>query len=223
MQAYKIITATEVIETADFVYAQSFGVAVETIEREVEIFTPLVDFRDLLIYPLVKQDVRTVEELAQIDFTLVGLTTETPKYAAKGIKTKAEYTFAGKVVASKVFKYVATGLNLTINYHLEDGTVGYSKTEFKPLDKVELAKISRSNRDRSITYLQASAVGTPIETHVNALLKRYKTEVDLYIQNNTKDFENVINAETKQPFLAYLNIALEPNWTVKQAILKQIV
>lgn len=44
MQVYKIITATEVIETTDIVYAQSFGIPIETLQREIEISTPFVDF-----------------------------------------------------------------------------------------------------------------------------------------------------------------------------------
>lgn len=222
MKAYRYTHNEEIIETFNLDAIKELGLDYETIEIEEAVQENIFDYKDLLIYNQIKSNVTSIEEIVQIDFTLLGLTTETPKYAAKGVKQKAEYTFEGKIVVSKIFEYVANGLKITINYHLENGAVGYFKQEFKPLDIVEIAKINKANRDRSITFLQASSIGTPIEAHVNTLLKRYKTEVDLYIQNGTKDFENVVNAEAKPPFLNYLNILLQPNLTVKQAIIKQI-
>ena len=196
----------------------------ETIIEKIIVST---SFRDLIIYPLILQNVNSFEEISQVDFTLIGLTTETPKYGTKGIKSYSDYTLNGKLAVRKEFNYTNLGLEITFKYYLENGEIGYDKTEFKPLDVVELAKIFISNRARTIAYLQASAIGTSIENHVNALLKRYFTEVGLFVQNNTKDFENVVKNETVAPFINYLNIDLRngiaPVFTVKDSIFKQIL
>ncbi len=193
-------------------------------EADAELFVQNKSIRQLVIYTLITQQINSIEELYQVDFTLIGLTNETPKYGTKGVKLTSDYTLNGQLAIRKEFEYLNTGLQITFDYYFASGEIGFTKTEFKPLDKVELGKIAKSNRDRTITYLQVSAVGTPIENFVNALLKRYKTEVDLFIYNNTKDFENVIKNETVTPFLNYLNIVVAPpNFTVKDSILKQIV
>jgi DNA-binding protein Fis len=76
---------------------------------------------------------------------------------------------------------------------------------------VDIAKIKKADRDRTITYLQESAKGTPIEDFVNAILRRYKEEVDLFIYNDTDDLYNRVTTETQQPFLTYLNIVIHPS------------
>lgn len=182
--------------------------------------------QDLLLYKLLRFQISDFEQLQQIDFTLLGLTTETPKYGVKGVKSYSDYTLNGQLAVKKEFNYTDLGLELKFNYYLNDGTVGFVKTEFKPLDKVELGKIFISNRARTIAYLQTSAIGTPIENGVNALLKRYFTEVGLFVQNNTNDFINALNNESNASFLNLLNTDLRqgiaPIFTVKQSILKQI-
>jgi hypothetical protein len=182
----------------------------------------LPNLEDLRVFKFIKQNISSIDELLQIDFTLLGLVNETPKYGNKGIKQMSSYTHDNLIVVEKLFNYLEKGLEITFNYYLNDGNIGVSKTEFKPLDKVEIGKIKKSNRDRTITYLQVSGMGTPIEQFVNALLKRYKNEVDLFIYNDTDDFKNKVISETEQPYLTYLNIQTAPNWTVKDAILKQI-
>jgi Fe-S cluster assembly iron-binding protein IscA len=220
---YKITTETEIIDSFNLAYIESFDLPYTSDQVEDEIMINNVNYQDLLIYNFIYTPINSVEQLSQIDFTILGLTSETPTYARKGIKNKAEYTHNGKIIVSKYFKYSNSGVTIKINYHLENGEIGYFKEEFKPLNIVEMAKIQKANRDRSITFLQASAIGTPIETFVNELLKRYKSEVELFIQNNTIDFENRLNSESFQPYLTYLNIVVEaPDLTVKKAILRQI-
>ena len=186
------------------------------------------DIKTLRIYELLEH-LPFIPLIEHFDFTTIGLRTETPKYGKKGVKEMSEYTYNNKCCVRKLFDYTIDGLWITFEWLCLDGTVGIRKIIFKPLNVVEIAKIKKSNRDRTITYLQASAKGTPIENYVNVLLKHYKTEVDLFIYNDTEDFKNVINNESEQPFLTYLSIIIEvpsekyPNGkTVKDAILEQI-
>jgi len=165
--------------------------------------------------------------IPHFDFTTIGLRTETSKYGEKGVKLSTPYTAVvengdRETIIEKSFFYVENGVWIKIAWFKINGDPGIVKTFFKPLNVVEIAKINKSNRDRSITYLQASAVGTPIESHVNELLRHYKELVDLFIYNNVPDFKNKIQSETEQPYKGYLEIPIAPNKTVKDSILAQL-
>lgn len=199
---------------------------------------------ELLIYNLL-QSLHFAPTIEHFDFTTIGLRTETPVYGVGGIKESASYsmvldgdesvddlgndTSVFTEVVRKEFTYSENGVDILIKWFSKDGSVGLEKHIFKPLNIVEVFKINKSNRDRTISWLEASAVGTPIEPYVNALLREYKTEVDLYIYNNTNDFIDRVNNETNEPFLTYLNIVVGviteqyPNGkTVKDSITEQI-
>lgn len=167
--------------------------------------------------------------IEHFDFTTIGLRTETPVYGLKGVKISADYTYNESCCVKKSFTYTSEGVWITLEWLKHNNEVGIRKIIFKPLNIVEIAKINKSNRDRTITYLQASGIGTPIENYINALLKRYKNEIDLFIYNDTDDFKNVVESETEQPYLTYLNIVVEApsdefptGKTVKDSILSQI-
>ena len=167
--------------------------------------------------------------IEHFDFTTIGLRTETPVYGLKGVKISADYTYKETCCVKKSFTYGSEGVWIILEWLKYNNDVGIRKTIFKPLNIVEIAKINKSNRDRTITYLQASGIGTPIESYINTLLKRYKNEIDLFIYNNTDDFKNVVEGETEQPYLTYLNIIVEApsdelptGKTVKDSILSQI-
>lgn len=167
-----------------------------------------------------------------LDFTLIGLVNKSPNYGLKGIKIDNTYcNDADEVVVKKSFDYVATGVNLLFEWYKHDGTVGVSKSQFKPLNVVEIHKIEKANRDRTISYLHAAAIGTPIEMHVTEVLKHYKEEIDLFIYNNTDDLINAVMAEpqfladgvTPNPIWNYLRIVTQPpDHTVYDTIVEQI-
>lgn len=171
----------------------------------------------------------STKEFMNLDFTTKGLEA-TEIYGFKGVKTSCTYRFGDKIAVVKTFNYKNTGVEIVFHYTNAEGIIVLEKKEFKPLNGVAIAKIEKANRDRTITYLQTTARDTPIEDFVNDLLKHYKTEVDLFIYNNTKDFENAIKNESNPLFLQYLGIKLEnpsENYpegkTVKDSILEQIL
>lgn len=220
-------------------------------KEKVEYF--IDNISELRIYDAISE--LTYEPIVEhYDFTTCGLRTETPKYGIKGIKQSADYTINGECVVKKTFNYQEDGLWLTLEWMKSEkgaegnDVVGIRKVIFKPLNIIEIYKINKANRDRTITWLQAEAVGTPIENFVNALLKHYKTEVDLFIYNDTDDFKNAVENEPStikdangndildadgnpqpNPYYQYLRIVIEAPSTdypkgkrVMDSILEQI-
>jgi len=185
--------------------------------------------RELRIYELLK-NMSYIPLIEHFDFTTIGLRTETPVYGNGGVKISSSYTMNGNEVVKKLFSYVDDGVWVEIVWMKKDGSTGIKKTIFKPLNIVEIHKINKSNRDRTITYLQASAIGTPIENYVNDILKFCKNEIDLFIYNNTDDFKEKIENTILEPYRTYLNdiIVEAPSEqyptgkTVKDSILQQI-
>jgi len=168
-----------------------------------------------------------LEHLTNIPFTTIGLIKNTPKYGDRGIKLHASYTDGVNEVVRKTFAYDLESENASVtikfDWYTIEGNIGVSKTEYKPLNIVDVENIKKGNRKRTITYLQGSAKGTPIEIHVNELLSHYFNEVLLYEEGGTTDFENAINNETDPLYLSYLNIVIdEQGKTVKNSILNQI-
>lgn len=196
------------------------------LKEGVDYFT---DIESLRIFEALEH-LSTMPIVEHFDFTTIGLTTETPVYGRKGVKESASYTKNGLEVVRKTFIYKDDGVWIFFYWFDKEGEVGLQKVEFKPLNIVEIHKINKSNRDRTITYLQASALGTPIESYVNILLKEYKNEIDLFVYNDTDDFYNVVKNEIREPFVSYLNILIQapsekyPNGkTVKDSIIEQII
>ena len=169
-------------------------------------------------------------DVTKKDFTLVGLTKASPKYD-KGKKMFAAY-YADreqtKIVVKKSFSDAfedgkMVGLHITFEFFDENGEVGFSKTEFKPLNTSEVASLLRKRRQRAIDYLRASSIGTPIERYVVIILKHYKNEIELYVQGATDDFENALNNEQSEQIAALLNIVVSADGrTVKDNIKHQI-
>ena len=191
-----------------------------TIERLYNEQEELRIFPSLMMYP------RPIV-IENLDFTTMGLTKSTPEYV-KGRKVSATYiNNDGEVVVQKLFNDVAEGLEITIEWLCHDGSVGLRKTFTKPMSIHEKAEQTRKRRNRQISYLQLSAVGTPIESYVEALFLRYKTETEMYIQTGSSSLETVINAETEQPYITYLAIQVPSDdqgnfYSVKDSILNQI-
>ena len=169
-------------------------------------------------------------DLTKKDFTLVGLIKASPKYN-KGKKQSASY-FTDReqttLVVKKSFSDTIendkmVGLEITFDYYDHENLIGFSKTEFKPLNTSEVSSLLRKRRQRAVDYLRASSVGTPIEKYVNTILKHYKTEIDLFIQGNTPDFLEALQNESDQAIVPLLNIVVSQDGRkVKDTIIYQI-
>ena len=169
-------------------------------------------------------------DVTKKDFTLVGLTKASPKYD-RGKKMHSSYyadreqtksvvkkSFSDAVVDGKMI-----GLDITFDFYDHAGEVGFSKTEFKPLNTSEVASLLRKRRQRAIDYLRASSIGTPIEQYVVIILKHYKNEIELYVQGATNDFENALDNEENEQISALLSIVVSADGrTVKDNIKHQI-
>lgn len=178
----------------------------------------------LRIYADVLEHLASPVQVESFDFTTSGLITQPTKYGIGGVKDLQEYfNEDGEWVVRKRFNYYKTGLELTFEWADLEGNVGLSKKEFRPLNFVEVAKIERANRERTMIYFQASAKGTPVEKFVNAILRHYKEKIDLWVYNNTNDWIDAIDSEPKtSEIYQYLNIQLKPSFTVSDSIKIQI-
>jgi len=115
------------------------------------------------------------------------------------------------------------GIATKIDWYDTEGNVGITRTICHRMDIVGRFEYLIDKRRREISYLQAYSVGTPIEQYVLTLLKHYKNEVELFIQNGAVDFQNAINAETDSAILSILNKKVNKQGdTVKDTILDQI-
>jgi len=175
-------------------------------------------------------------DVTKRDYTIIGLIKDSPKYD-KGRKISASYfadTDRTDLVVKKVFTDILEGdkliqLKIEHIFYKEDEKIGNIITTYVSLNIAEVATLKRKRRNRSIDYLRASSIGTPIEEFVTALLKHYKEQIDLYIYNNTLDFNEGVVNETESPYTNYLNIIIEAPSTdyptgkkVKDSILEQL-
>lgn len=180
-------------------------------------------------------------DVETFDFSLLNSIKKISPSYDKGRKTKSKYLGEDdEIVVEKVFEDIVedgklVALGMTINWFNQEkdeddnDVVGFSKYQVvKRFNFAERSTFLRKRRSRVIDWLQASAVGTPIESFVNALLKHFKTEVDLFIYNNTDDFLTGVANEPQtikdengndvldgdgnpqpNPFYAYLQIVIE--------------
>ena len=173
-----------------------------------------------------------------MDFTTIGLVAEPAVYGTGGIKLYQEYwDDDDNWVVRKNFSYRPDGLLIQFEWADKEGNTGLSKTEFKPLNKVEIAKLHRANRERTILYLQASAADTAAAPLITAIIRHYKYQIDLWILNETDDLVNAIRNEpeyyddkvTPNPIYYYLHVPTVPpserfpnGLMVKSSILYQV-
>lgn len=175
-------------------------------------------------------------DVENFDFTLLSSINKANPSFYKGRKTSSKYFGEdNELVAQKFFEDIVedgniVSLGMKIEWYNDDDSVGLTKEQvIKNYNKAEVKILLRKRRTRIIDYLIAASEGTPIETDVNEILKHYKTEIDLYIYNDTSDFVDGINNETDNTILGYLNRIIAPpteeyptGETVKDGILEQI-
>lgn len=151
------------------------------------------------------------------------------EYAKGSVKTKTEYLGHGdEVVVKNLYSDIMqngvfVGVKILHQWIANDGSVGKELEEDVIMNKGVAFDYLRKRRQRLISYLQITANGTPIETHVATVLRFYKNEIELFIQGKTTDFEDKVNAETDKNIVPLLAIVLDAEGkTVKDAILEQI-
>ena len=115
------------------------------------------------------------------------------------------------------------GYDKEISWYNTNNEIQHKRVMPKRMNKAIAFGYLASRRSTCISYLQASSVGTPIETYVSVLLSHYNKEVQLFKTGGTKDFENAIKSEKDSLIITYLNIVIDKNGNkVKDSILKQI-
>jgi hypothetical protein len=188
----------------------------------------IIDDKALRIMPFFSE--QGVVHIPTSDFTLIGLVSKPSAYGVGGVKVKHEYCDSeDNVVVAKQFSYDEKGVTIVFEWFNNDDTVGSKKTEFKPLSPVQVANLKKKNRDRTLMYLKATAVGTPIADVVSEILLHYKHEIELWLLNGTSEWATAIVGEQSQPIATYLAIQTEipteayPNGiTVADGIMYQI-
>lgn len=150
-------------------------------------------------------------------------------YDKGSVKTKTEYYGHGDEVVVRnlytdiVENGVFVGVKIVHQWLANDETVGRELEEDVIMNKGVAFDYLRKRRQRLISYLQITANGTPIESHVATILRFYKNEIELFIQGATKDFEDKVKAEKDETIVQLLSIVLDAEGkTVKDAILEQI-
>lgn len=170
------------------------------------------------------------------DFTILGFKKESPNYHL-GRKVRSQYTCptSQDIIIVKTFTDILddTGtlsqLQVTFDFYNEKGEVGLSKTEIvKKYNKAEAKTEQRKRRSRQIDFLEAGAEGTLIEPYVDAIIHHYATEIQLYKEHGSKDFENAILSEDDIYISSYLQIEVprldDPSTkiSIKNSILYQL-
>jgi len=164
---------------------------------------------ELRIWPYINS-MPNVPHIPSLDYTIIGLVSKPSVYGMGGIKSYHEYVNEfDDVVVLKTFTYSSTGTTLRMEWMKHDGTVGVTKNEFKPQTPVAVANLKKQNRDRTLMYLKATAEGTALETVVDAILKHYKYEIEIWLMNGTSDWVDAIGTEVDATILTYLAIVAE--------------
>lgn len=174
----------------------------------------------------------TIEQVLRDDLKYLGFKKQSPRYE-KGIITEVDWLDSNgdmavrEVYSDQLTNGILTSIFVDMTYYAEDETVSFEKGFVKKeFNAGEATTEFRDRRYRQIDYLVASAVGTPIETYVNALFERYYSEVDKYKTKGTDEFELAVLNESEQPYLNYLAIQVDvvngQPFTVKDSILNQV-
>lgn len=191
---------------------------------------------------VISEVVGDVEDITQIDFTILGFRKQSPSYD-KGRKVASRYWHdekAGNVaedgllVVEKIFSDIKDedgnliGIAINFNWYQRDGEVGVSKVETAvTFNKYAAATEMRKRRGRQIDYLVAGAIGTPLEPYVNLIFDHYYEEALKYREKGTSEFAEAINSETNQQIVQLLGIEVAPDkypgYTLKHSLLAQIM
>ena len=165
-------------------------------------------------------------DVTQLDYTILGLTTESPKREAGGKKNSNDYTFNSDLVVQKMFEYVeAPSVGVWIKHIWFDynSLESVTKTEFKPLSIDQYANVRAGQRRYVVQSLDALAIADPaLEPYISALRTHYSSEIDTFLKFGTSDWKDAINAETDPTINAILDseiIFQGVTFTVRDGIL----
>ena len=169
-------------------------------------------------------------DVENFDFSLLTTLRKKSPSFIKGRKVSAKYLSEdGELVVEKLFSDVIedghlTKLKMTINWYNDEDEIKLTKEQIvQEFNKVSAGKMLWKRRVAQMHYLEASAKGTPIESHVAYLFHRYRDEIAEYEFSGSVDFLVAIQNETDPTAVAYLNIVLDAAGTkVIDSITNQI-
>ncbi|BAV39311.1 hypothetical protein BPT24_186 [Tenacibaculum phage pT24] len=144
----------------------------------------------------------TISNIKDFDFTLLSELTKVSPLYDKGRKIKSDYINNGEIFVEKIFTDVIndsklSGIEMTINWFNTDDSIGLTKTQIvKNFNPAERKTELRKRRTRVIDYLIASAEESGNGFVIDILLKKFKIEIELFIENGTQDFENALIFES---------------------------
>ena len=173
------------------------------------------------------------QDPTRIDFTIIGLRKETPKYE-KGRKTSCQYFHpeTGKLAVEKVFSDVIesdqlVGIDILFMWYDNKGDVKIAKSERAiTLNRYSALTEQRKRRERAVDYLVAGSVGTPLESYVSMIFAHYQTQIQNFVATGSSVFADAINNEQDPQIKALLGIQVaaqtHPGYTLQMSMLGQI-
>lgn len=174
-----------------------------------------------------------VQDPTRIDFTIIGLRKETPKYD-KGRKTSCQYFHpeSGKLAVEKTFSDILEGgdlsaIEILFTWYDNRGEVKIAKVERAiTFNKYSAMTENRKRRSRAVDYLVAGSVGTPLESYVAMIFDHYQTQIQNFVATGSDSFQSAIVNETNPQIKALLGIQVapqtHPGYTLQMSMLGQI-
>jgi len=102
--------------------------------------------------------------------------------------------------------------------------VKHTKHKEVKLSRGQRAKLLKKRRSYSIDDLIQSSEDTPVEPYVHALIKHYKSEKDLFIDDGSTDLIDAINNETDVIMISHLDLIIDDvGTTVKDVIMTRLI
>jgi len=192
-------------------------------ELKKETYNDITTNSELRIYDYLLTHVNSDDIVIEhMDYTTMGIKSLSPKYKNGGVKWYCDYVMDDSddnIVIRKEFEYVDNGAWIKHTWFKHDGTIGIYKTEFKPLNPIEIGKIKKNNRERAINFLMVNGdqmratadslildmfsseaelnffknVYIDIADSIDILLNFFKYEIDVFILRGSTIFYDKIN------------------------------
>lgn len=177
---------------------------------------------------------KTIEEIKSTDFSLIEGLSVRKKYS-RGYRVLSTYCADGSdpdsiPVVEREYRLIkSNGIPVSEEidtvWYSSGGLIGMSKHQSISLSAKDSAKIMKDIRETRILYLQnpeSEFVNDMVKKYIDILFLHYKADVNDYILNGSKSFEDAINKEKDPKINSILNYVLQDGKTVKESILYQI-
>ena len=233
----KITSEAVYVQSHDKVYNRDETVEIDTVDHfAVEEANALIESKDVVrVWQpddfVISQIVGDVKDPTQIDFTIIGLRKETPKYE-KGRKTACQYFFGDTLAVAKTFTDVIeedqlVGIEIVFTWYNLEGNVKATKAERAvTFNKYSALTEQRKRRERAVDYLVAGSVDTPLETYVALIFEHYRVQIQTFISTGSSVFQEAIQSEANPQISQLLGIEVAPEkypgFTLAMSMLGQI-